>query len=329
MVGQRVESRPGTPVGTIVGSLWTVLFLAVAMISGSPHWAVFAVMPAAIALALWLTRPRPFVADLTEHGLEVHEPELSLPYEAITGLMVEGSPTASRVPVYLHHAGGMLRVPARLTIPSRELISFLIARIPPSGSRDLPEPLLPYLQGQESQFGPDKVFSYRARKYPDFRARRRAAAVCLAIALAGLAWVVLGTIGVQVIGAARDNDYVMWIVFGVMIAFFFGLLAGAFRLGGGTLRLKNWRASGLVITPSGLALAQGDMRGQLRWDELRNVQYRHKTPWFQFESRAPTRGIILSVEGAEILIADIYDRPLPLIYKQIRGYWQRQPADTG
>ena len=90
-------------------------------------------------------------------------------------------------------------------------------------------------------------------------------------------------------------------------------------------RIRNWRASALVVGPAGLALMQGEMRGQLRWDELRKVEFRHKRPWYQYDSsREPTRGIRLTVEGATILIADIYDRPLPLIYKQIRAYWRRE-----
>jgi hypothetical protein len=329
MVGQRVESRTRAPVGAIVWSLWTVLLLVAAAAYGSLHLAIFAALPAAIALALWLTRPRRFVADMTETALDVYEPTISLPYEAITGLTIDGSPTGSQVPLYLHHAGGVIRVPARLRVPSRDLISFIVARIPQSGSRELPPALLTYLQAQEGRFGPDKVFSYRARRNPNVRGRRRAAAVCLAIALAGLAWIVLGTIAVKVTGAVRGNDYIVWIVVGLMVAFLFWLLALAFRLGGRSQGIRKWQESALVVGPAGLALLQGDMRGQLHWDELRNVQYRHKTPWYLLESRGPTRGIVLSVAGADILIADIYDRPLALIYRQIRGNWRRPPADVG
>jgi hypothetical protein len=65
----------------------------------------------------------------------------------------------------------------------------------------------------------------------------------------------------------------------------------------------------------GLALAQGDLVGELRWAELRSVKLRN--------SSAPRhRRIELSVEGAQIHIRDIYDGPLAEIHQQIDDYWR-------
>jgi len=73
----------------------------------------------------------------------------------------------------------------------------------------------------------------------------------------------------------------------------------------------------------------------MRWGELRNLEYRHSPRSFGLESRGlwadnagPERGIHLIVEGARIVIADIYDRPLPLIYDRIRSYWRGPDANA-
>jgi hypothetical protein len=72
----------------------------------------------------------------------------------------------------------------------------------------------------------------------------------------------------------------------------------------------------------GLALIQGDLRGELRWDELRDIRFRPGGGSISSVSgEGNLRGIHLIVEGATIVIVDLYDRPLSLIYQQLRGYW--------
>jgi hypothetical protein len=62
--------------------------------------------------------------------------------------------------------------------------------------------------------------------------------------------------------------------------------------------------------------------------ELRNVVYRDKPRSFRLEADRPVRGIELVVPGATIVIADIYDRPLPLIYDRIVSYWRGRDANA-
>jgi len=100
--------------------------------------------------------------------------------------------------------------------------------------------------------------------------------------------------------------------------FFFAFLAGS-RRGG---RVKNWRKSSLVISPMGLALVQGDIKGEMRWDELRDVQYKSRPGSFSMDVNTAMPGVLLKFEGASITIADIYDQPLRIIYERIRRYWR-------
>ncbi len=328
MIGQRIEAQPGRPWGAALLSGVALLLLVGAIASASPHFAVAAILPLAIASAMLLTRPGRFSAELTEEGLELTDSALLIPYAAIEGLTVTGKPTRPRAPLYVFHAGGVVAVPAQLNLPTNELFGFLASRMSESGSRDVPAPLVKYLSRQAETFGDAKVFSFRARPHPTPYPRKRAVAVCLAVAATGLAWLV--------VGIALGKNYAPWAVIGGFLAFLFALFAGAFRLESGRrTRIKNWRQSGLVIGPAGLALIQGDMRGELRWGELRKIEYREKPRSFRLEGTAfrleadtPQRGIHLVVEGARIVIADIYDRPLPLIYDRIRSYWQGREANA-
>jgi hypothetical protein len=77
--------------------------------------------------------------------------------------------------------------------------------------------------------------------------------------------------------------------------------------------LRRWRDAGLVISPAGLALVQGNVRGEMRWAELKDLRYK---------TRTSAAGIVLKFEGAEVGIINIYDRPLYLIYERIREYWR-------
>jgi hypothetical protein len=323
MIGQRIENRPGSP--GCAGLMFVIAagFVAWAIGIFSPHPALAAILPAFVGLALLLAQPRRFAATLTETGVELADRPEVIPYAAIDGLTVAGGATQSQTPLYIFHANGVVAVPPRLNVPTNELFSFLASRVAESGSREVPAPLLKYLNRQIETFGDAKVFSFRARPHATPVPRRRAVAVCLALTATGLIWIV--------VAIAAGKDYLPWGVVGGWFVFIFGLCALGFGLGQRRGSIKNWRQSGLVIGPAGLALVQGDMKGELRWDELRKVEYRDKPRSFRYEGigsggRGPDRGIHLVVEGARIVIADIYDRPLPLVFDRIRAYWRR-PED--
>ena len=88
-------------------------------------------------------------------------------------------------------------------------------------------------------------------------------------------------------------------------------------------RIPNWKKSALVISPGGMAMVQGDMTGQLRWDELRDIRFRPKPTFLGLQSAgAGMLGIHLVVAGATIVVLDLYDRPLEMIHEQLRAYWE-------
>ena len=81
--------------------------------------------------------------------------------------------------------------------------------------------------------------------------------------------------------------------------------------------MKNWKNASVVIGPHGMAMVQGDIQGEVRWPELLEIRFNTKPLAFSLGSQSGFPGILLRVKGADIVIADIYDRPLHVIYNHI------------
>jgi hypothetical protein len=322
MIGERVESRPQFPVlGTIFFLMALGLFVvAVALNNG--HYALGAVLPLTMSLALFcLWSPR-FVAHFTPEGLEVEKPETFIPYDTLQGIKGKGRSSDPRKPgrysfaIQVIHDNGVLEIPAKLNVPSEDVFLFLWEQFPPEGSRGVPRILREHLAEQEKTFGADRVWGYRARSHlGTWKTHRRATGVFFAVFVTGIIWAAIGF----------PLGFPAWGGFGIMLAFFgfiffIALLASNKARAGG--RVKNWRNAGLVISPVGLALVQGDLKGEMRWDELRDLQYRSRPQAFSFNAETGMPGILLKFEGASIIIADIYDQPLRVIFERIQAYWK-------
>jgi hypothetical protein len=127
------------------------------------------------------------------------------------------------------------------------------------------------------------------------------------------------------VGAGIAGEFMGWLAGGIVSVFLGGWFALlAWLLGNGKPRsIKRWRQASLVISPQGLALVQGDMQGELRWDEVRDVRIRRRDrSSFELSSGTAGPGILLRVEGATVSIADLYDRPLVIIHQNILQYWR-------
>ena len=95
--------------------------------------------------------------------------------------------------------------------------------------------------------------------------------------------------------------------------------------------VPRWQESSLLISPSGIAMIQGNMRGHMRWDELRDIRMgtgRSRSSFVLSNQPGLLPAIRLEVAGATILVFDIYDRPLATIAKVIRQLWQQWRRDT-
>ena len=326
MIGEIIESRRGFPWGAVFFLTLGAGLAAVAVPERDYHWALGASMPLLIGLALALSPTPSLSFEFTDEGLLVHEPPQTIPYAAFETVIAPGRPGdpdkrgPGSYPIQLVHEGGALHIPARLNVPSNDVFAFLLAAFPASGSPEVNPLLRGYLDRQTAEFGPERVLSYRARSRLGKATPNRGARVSLAVFLAGVGWIVNGGV----------KDEPVWGGFGVLAALFGGLFAILFASLGrrnAVRGVKGWRRASLVISPVGLALVQGDLQGEMRWDELRDLKFSRPTGFHQ-DNRTVGRGIVLHFEGARVLIADVYDRPLNLIYKQIRTYW-RGPGASG
>jgi hypothetical protein len=219
----------------------------------------------------------------------------------------------------------VLQIPRSPGIPSAEIYDFLYSRLSTGGTSEVNALLIDYLRRQREMFGDERVWAYRARAYLGRGIESRAARVlCAGVFLSGLIWFGIGALGAEYSG---------WLGGGIFAALFGGLFYGLFwfdRARSAT-GIKNWRDASLVISPAGLALVQGDIQGELSWEELRDVRLvmRRASAWSEgwAHPAMPSHGISgpglkLRVEGAEIFVADIYDRPLALIHEKIMHYWR-------
>jgi hypothetical protein len=295
--------------------------LVVASELRNAHWAVAAGLPLALGGALLAARAPVFSAAFTASAVEVAEPPQVIPYESLQGLLAKGrapepfkkGPAA--YPIHVMHDAGVLCIPAHLDVLSDDVYRALYEQFPTGGSRAVNPLLADYLRQNEEAFGPERVWSYTARRHLGARFRsREATAVWAAVVLSGLAWGVIGL----------SNQANAWLPVGLVTAFIGGLMLGAVRLDARTLnpRVKNWRQSSLAITPVGLSVVQGNDQGELRWDELRGLRLRTGPGLFSSSEPGPRAGIELVLDGASFIIADVYDRPLPVILERIKQYWR-------
>jgi hypothetical protein len=327
MIGEQIESRPSFPVGALIFFLIAVALMVLALVVQNIHPAVGAVLPLCITSALLWNRTPPFAGVFTEEALEVSYPgTATIPYDSLQGLWGKGRSSDPTKPgrrsfaISIAHADGTLEIPARLNVPSDDVYLFLYERFPPEGARGVSPLLQEYLEEQEKAFGPERVFCYRARAHMGRTSTyRRARAVSLAFVAAGVLWCVMPAF-------LPKGQGIGWLVAGITVVifgllFFVAFLAESRRsVGGG--RIKNWRKSSLVISPVGLALVQGDVKGEMRWDELRDLKMRSVHKSFEFHSTDFFPGITLVFEGATVTIADIYDQPQRIIFERIRAYWK-------
>jgi hypothetical protein len=180
-----------------------------------------------------------------------------------------------------------------------------------------------YLAAEEEAFGSERVWSYRARKHlaKPFGARKFRA-FSLAVILSGLLWLGLGF---------GPNHLEAWGAAGIFALIVgFVLFLGSFVVTQSSSgRITHWRQASLVISPGGMALVQGESKGEMGWDELLDVKLKSTpTSGLLTSSNVDPPGILLVFEGAKVSIVDIYDRPLPIIYKRIAQCWREPVSDV-
>jgi hypothetical protein len=273
---------------------------------------------------LFIARGRRFSCAVSAEGLVIAAPPLTLRYDQIQEIW---APARKRTPeafvIHVFHEGGACSLPAKLNVPSIDVYRFLASQpLSLADDRTVPSALAGFLRLQESLFGAGKVWVFRPRVGPRPRAGNRyGLAICAAICLSGLVWT-----GLAAAKIVQDGG---WLGAGLACAFL-GFLLGILFWAANfqTTRVKNWRQSGLVVSPGGIALVQGPLKGELKWREVRGLKMRRRGSFTFTWGKEQGIGLAITVAGATIFVADIYHRPLEYIHRLMQRFWERdQDAD--
>jgi hypothetical protein len=325
-----VTSRPSGLGWVFVWVILGVAALVPAAITQNVHLAVLAILPFVLAFAAWFAIEPPVRFEVTKEGLSFETPEtVFVRYGDIEGLTSHNASRDHQFAMQVYHPDGVVRIPASIDIPSWDLREYLVERMPHGSAPDpddVPGALRGFVAEQVAKFGAEKVYVHRARRHPPARTHARTVAYLLGFAVAGILWAVAGGVLGNVLDKKAADPAKGWLIGGIVLSIPAFLLALLFSRQHRSGRVKNWRESCIVISPGGIALAQGSLKGKMRWGELRAVEYPAR-PRFGLTAAGAARGIGLLVEGAYLIIADYYDRPLFLIYEQIDGYWGGREAN--
>lgn len=319
MIGERLEAHDPFPLGALLSLTAGVGMLAAGQGLGNVGLAVGAALPIAIGGMWWLLgADRPFTGTFRDDGLMVEgegDPVL-VPYADIRNIRVGGrpaNPTGSDRkprPIAILHGTGALRIASRSNFPTHEIVRFLASRVPDRGGRDVNPALADFLRSQEQAFGPENVVTFRDASSLLTGSRRSFRAFCAGVMLGGASWLALALSGMvpEEWGVAG----------GAVIVAGVGLYGAGFAESPAAAPMRKLRkGASLVIGPRGMAMVQGPIQGELRWAELLEARFQDRPRAFSSTTTGMVPGILLRVKGAEILIADIYDRPLFVIHDRI------------
>jgi hypothetical protein len=269
---------------------------------------------------------------LGEEGIEIAEGGGRILYRDIATILapdVEESPNRKSFPIAVVHQDGVLQIPKSLTIPSADLYRFLTSQLTLRPPNPVPAELKEYYDRLCGQFGAEKVFSFRGRKITGSLVRRRcrrAWGYCLL--LFGFLWLIYG---IWHAATGNDSGKEMMIGMGLWALIVGGILSlialpkGADAPG---RSVPNRRDATLIVSPVGVVLIQGKLRGEAKWSELRRID----SPSEAAKRRrgltltAKTPGIQLVFDGSELPIVDVYEQPLGVIHARLMQYWRRPQA---
>jgi hypothetical protein len=277
-----------------------------------------AIAPLALGASLLIVGERGFRARFTPTGMEIAHPRQTIAYPTlleVRPLVPADRPRPDFFPIQVVHTRGAFVIPARLTLSSERVYSFLrgfLADRRPT----LPSALEAYRVEQEGSFGPEKVWCYAGRGGKDRPHARNLRAIGAGLLVTAAVW--------AVIPLRRTDEPGWWIA------------AGAVALVGAAVLIQDVSGqrretsvpavarttAALVIAPLGLAVEQGALTGHLTWQEIRKVSVRTGATGVAWSAAQTAPGIVLEVEGASIVLTDSYDRPLSEIHDRILRYWR-------
>ncbi|MGI9430341.1 MAG: hypothetical protein ACR2NM_16890 [Bythopirellula sp.] len=320
MVGRTIEAKSPLPKGAVFGFVLAIVLGVAGAVTGNVHFLMAAILPLMTSIASWVRRHKDVVITLEENGIVLFGTHHVLPYAEIQAVLVgmkpveSGTTPAGSGPITIAHDHGRFFLPEKTNVSVAELASFLASRIPQKVRKNVHASLVDYTNEQVSKFGEDKVIQIHQREFAHQAISQSAISLFgAAFFLSGALWCVLA-----VVLEANDNtdeSIVAWFGLGFVGVFVGGLmwLFAKAKSKTPTADTKKYGPACIVITPTGLGLAQGEMQGKLRWDEISQIK---NGPAKSFGDR--DGGLHILFVGGAIVLLDIYDHSLVDIASLIR-----------
>lgn len=321
-INTKIESRPPIPAFGLfllilaLGLLPFAIGLLFSAKDPKPGIGLMALslIPMGMGLGLlWAKQPR-VVLEFTETGLVGQKPRVEIPYEKWLGISKSPSDSKGRFWMEIHHTLGKITLPPSLNLDCERVFEFLRSKVPPKPVSQLPSALVKYLQGSAEVFPIEKIHVYW-----ELGPSPKPPSKILAFGLGGLLGL-LSTGGVMgLVGPEKDRQAIL-VGFG-MICFFVMLVVAVYRFRHGFSWGTKKNQSALAITPKGIALQQGKLKGKLTWKEITKIKYPNQPRFVLVSNHPELGGILVEVEGGRIPIHNIYNAPIEEIHETILGYW--------
>jgi hypothetical protein len=323
-MAMQVQGKGGPLFGVITWLVVGICFLVIAIMTSESAIMLWLAGPAFIMCAILLfTRERASSFELTDEGIEFHDPDLSVAYSEIEGLVAVKRGESNQFPIAVFHSGGCRTTGSRLVPSSRRVFSAICPYLEEGGHRDVPEMLESIRDELVTKFGKERVFCYRGRSWKTPGARKPLMWFFISMFL--LSILLFGLIGLTEKERKKNKEGEPVLATAAVLLFLTGVIGSLVCVSRSRWSVKPHPNYGMIISPLGLALIQGKVRGEMEWDELLKVIYPLKPGSFRMQ-RLPIPGIGLKVEGSAIGIGDFYDRPLSMIHRRILDYWKEPPG---
>lgn len=314
MIGTRIESSPSLPLLPVLCFVGWIGVCLTAILEKQTDLAIAGIPLFLAALISFWNREQMVVFEVETQGLYFGDTGKLIEYDSFQ--TINAVPSQSEIDqfdIVVVHTGGTLTIPHSISHNSHSLLQFLKSRQPKKPVGFVHTALTEYLLDQQKLFGTDKVFLFSPRQMLSATLLgKRGRLIGLWILFTGILW------------AIAAMFFTSWTVPAAMSVLFGSIffLASFATNDPVKQQIKNWRESTLIVTPSGIALIQGNLKGKLRWDEVLEVaQAKPKT----FTIMRVIPGLRIQVKGSQILIADIYDERIETIYDCIMAYFSGKP----
>jgi len=321
-----IESRPQFQWFAITCLLAGVAMIVAAAVTHDLAWCIGGIGPLVIGLTLLSVRPVMFRMELTPQGLLVDERATVIPFDEIQSVTMATLPQDPRRPlregpIAIVHRSGAFEIPCPCSVNASQLYRDLLRNIPLVG-RGVLSPQLQELRDQQvAIFGPGLVWSYARRSIVGSKPTpSKGFRVLLAMGLVGPFWIIAPTILLGHFHAANSTLQGWGGIF-TAIGLFGSLILWSVRRARERLLISK-PGDGLVISPQGIWLMQGDLEGHLKWEEILAVNLNQQRRSFQYSNETGVGTLVISVAHAVIPIRNIFDRPLPIIAEVIAKQWR-------